>query len=75
MSRAVAAETDGEAFLLSSDSAEIIETVLEAIGSATEKADVKLVPVGDYFELIQSISPKTAIRTWFAEKLSIFRLL
>ncbi|WP_419662369.1 S8 family serine peptidase [Desulfosarcina variabilis] len=56
--QAVAAETDGEAFLLSSDSAEIIETVLEAIGSATEKADVKLVPVGDYFELIQSISPE-----------------
>jgi len=54
----MASATGGESFTLSRNSSEIIEAVLAALESASSKVDIKLVPNGDFADIIQSISPE-----------------
>ncbi|WP_172683842.1 S8 family serine peptidase [Desulfosarcina cetonica] len=54
----MAAATDGDTFLLSRNSAEIVDAVIAALEGAASQIDVKLVPNGDFADLVQSISPE-----------------
>ena len=52
-------ETGGEHFTLSRNSSEIVDAVFAALTGASSKVDIKLVPNGDFADLIQSIKTDT----------------
>lgn len=49
--------TGGEAFSLSRDSAEVVESVLGAIDLASSNLSVQMAPSGDFYNIVESIVP------------------
>lgn len=54
----IVADTGGESFTLSRNSSEIVDAVIAALEGASSSVDIRLVPNGDFAELIQSITPE-----------------
>jgi hypothetical protein len=49
--------TNGDAFSLSRNSAEVVESVLDAIDVASSNISVKMEPSGDFYDIVESIVP------------------